>query len=492
MSQHVVDPNGNISPDGGAPLRVPEAALTNMTNSLGTYALKLTIPLRFIDVDNAPIHLCPGTQHDAITRTWKLKQPGTFALSGEDIGLGMEHLKKHCKTVVVGVGSVGSAFVYDSRLTHWGGENKKNYTRAVLDIGYVSSWTPLQNSNRPLSPEGKEQAQRFNALPISIINNNNDDDDNSSNNNINNVRLSDCTNASIHTLYISARDRRRGKTPSQQLQQQHQQALQLLQVCGFVKIRGAFQRKHIQHIKRSALSLIQQQPASPLLNRLRGSGRTELGLPYRPPFNKRKFINNSLLMPIIRNYLGYDIRGNTTSYNRAQLQGVQLDIVAMLITSGGAVEQTAHTDTPNMLYMNNNNINNLKRAAGRQFHRIHTDLSNGRTTYALNVQVAAVVVTGRNGCLHLCAGSHTAASRSGGGAEVEWAEQHCRIVLGTQPVGGVTIYDSRLIHWGGENEMERQRVVLSLSYSHGWWFDDKRPLTREGYEHAKKFATLDL
>ena len=61
---------------------------------------------------------------------------------------------------------------------------------------------------------------------------------------------------------------------------------------------------------------------------------------------------------------------------------------------------------------------------------------------------------------------------------------------GTNNVGDVLIYDSRILHWGGANTMKEKndfRDVVSLSFVHPWWVDRSRPLTKEGKVEAAKW-----
>lgn len=61
---------------------------------------------------------------------------------------------------------------------------------------------------------------------------------------------------------------------------------------------------------------------------------------------------------------------------------------------------------------------------------------------------------------------------------------------GTNNVGDVLVYDSRLLHWGGANVLRGRsdfRDVVSLSFVHPWWDDKLRPLTAEGRIEASKW-----
>jgi len=111
-------------------------------------------------------------------------------------------------------------------------------------------------------------------------------------------------------------------------------------------------------------------------------------------------------------------------------------------------------------------------------------LLDGSLTHALNVQIPlGQDVTMENGATALCPTSHVDEVTLSHRTFTDYANSPLctgnNRVYGTNNVGDILIYDSRLVHWGSENPSKKTRTILAYSYSHDWWEDHQRPYTPE-------------
>ena len=275
-----------------------------------------------------------------------------------------------------------------------------------------------------------------------------------------------------------------------------------------------------------------------------GVGRAMLDLPYREPFNRDDVVAAPSLMRLVRAWLGDAHLDGTLE---AASLGVAVEQAAYISVGSGTGRQQPHTDSahfdsipkveataagaallpdlPDLAPLPNDS------AVTDAFAALRPKLTSGEATYSLNVQLALVDVNGANGPTSLCPATHTelfcqqqlptvcvstdaparAQRQSASGVGGASAAAHssdalesvdeaiaryasssglCDEGLGgtrvhaTAKVGDALLYDSRLIHFGGENRALVDRDVLSFTYAHEWYTETARDLTPAAVEQA--------
>lgn len=295
-----------------------------------------------------------------------------------------------------------------------------------------------------------------------------------------------------------------------QLQDSLDEALLLLQTCGFVRVEGAFpqSRRALRRQKSGALDLARLTRAlekrwpdgtpplsgyGPLVNILRGDGRFELSFPFEPPFNETSLTSPSLLIDLVKAYLG-----NT---DQPPLNvPIRLDQAGCIVTQPHAELQEAHWDHPAV-----HDIHRSPEESERELiKQVPTpalrQILSGFRGYSIKITVPLVAVTPDLGPIHVCAGSHREELRAvdvvtrSDDALAGYLRQHCSTaLLGVGNLGDALLYDPRLLHWGGNNYAEERRPVVDLQYVQSWVPPEfsYRPLTDAGRQHAQHFRLIE-
>lgn len=295
-----------------------------------------------------------------------------------------------------------------------------------------------------------------------------------------------------------------------QLQDSLDEALLLLQTCGFVRVEGAFpqSRRFLRRQKSGALDLARltraldkrwpdgKPPLSgygPLVNILRGNGRFELSFPFEPPFNETSLVSPPLLIDLVKAYLG--------NADQPPLKvPIRLDQAGCIVTQPHAALQEAHWDHPA--------VHDIHRSAEESERELIKQVPtptlrqiiSGHRGYSIKMTVPLVPVTPDLGPIHVCAGSHReelrvldVVSRSDD-ALAGYLRRHCSTtLLGVGNVGDALLYDPRILHWGGNIDAEERRPVVDLQYVQSWVPPEfsYRPLTDAGRQQADHFRSIE-
>lgn len=258
-------------------------------------------------------------------------------------------------------------------------------------------------------------------------------------------------------------------------------ALDCMRRCGLVKLLGAIDYDALKSIRYAIREFLHETPElSPFLVDLRqsdgggsidfsqppwkdGSGRLELNLPFRSPFNSSTLMNSTLVMPVVSNFLG-----NASS-------GINFD-PSVIFTGPNTPAQQVHNDLPYTFMLQNEGVGMPPDVTNLTSWN---QLQRGTVTYGISVQMPFVDVTVMRGPTIFCPVSHIEkvykifADSNPFASVRSFAASHlCSVKLyGTNKAGDVLIYDQRIIHWGGDNNTSRTRDLLVLTYQHAWWFN---------------------
>jgi hypothetical protein len=318
---------------------------------------------------------------------------------------------------------------------------------------------------------------------------------------------------SVARAHATLQRRCAGATVSRaQLQESLEEGLLLLQLCGFVRVDGAFpqSRRALRSQKSSALDLTRLLRAverrwpdgkpplggySPLVNALRGEGRFELSFPFETPFNDTSLTSPALLIDLIRAYLG--------NADQPPLKvPMRLDQAGCVVTQPHAALQEAHWDHPAVHDIRRSPdeserelIKQLPTAALRQ-------ILSGHRGYSIKMTIPLVAVTHDLAPIHVCAGSHREELRvadvvvRSDDALAGYLRQHCSTpLLGVASIGDCFLYDPRVLHWGGNHDGYREvrRPVVDLQYVQDWVPTEfsYRPVTDAGRQQAERFRAIE-
>lgn len=296
-----------------------------------------------------------------------------------------------------------------------------------------------------------------------------------------------------------------------QLEKSLEDGLLLLQMCGFVRVDGAFpqSRRALRRQKTAgALDLSKLLRAvdrrwpdgkppltgyEKLVNILRGEGRFELSFPFEPPFNDTALTSPSVMTDLVKAYLN----NNAPAPHNVP---IRLDQVGCIVTMPNAGLQEAHWDHPA--------VHDIHRSAEESelLKQLPTgplkQILSGHSGYSIKMTVPLVDVSPDLAPIHVCAGSHReelrvtdVVAKSSDDALAGYLRRHCSTtLLGVGSFGDALLYDPRLLHWGGANTLGIRRPVVDLQYVQSWVPPEfsYRPLTEAGREQADHFRNIEL
>ena len=251
-------------------------------------------------------------------------------------------------------------------------------------------------------------------------------------------------------------------------------------------------------------------------------GRAMLDMPFAPPFNATAVTAPPLLMPIVSELLG---AATTSGASSATDLGIALEQAAHIMVGPRTGPQQVHTDASHFSVESHgramHDVPALVSAASASdgsfraaFEAAAPQMASGKLTYALNVQMPLQDVEMEDGPTALCPATHSESFCKGflGGlclprqpgqpepSALDTMAAYARSGLcapgatrvhGTNRLGDVLLYDSRLIHWGTANARKpgAPRHVISFTYAHGWYTEAGRDLSPLAVEEAAEWRT---
>jgi ectoine hydroxylase-related dioxygenase (phytanoyl-CoA dioxygenase family) len=213
-------------------------------------------------------------------------------------------------------------------------------------------------------------------------------------------------------------------------------AKHLFEVHGFLKIENLFSRAFIQLLASNLLSQLNYNEEEMVL----GNGamvshrRYIVPVPFKEPFNHPEFYANSILLSLMKEFLGSHFI---------------LSTIGSVVSLPGAIDQHIHADYYPLFEEN-------------------TALAGMHPPFAITVGVPLVDIDPLNGPTKIWSGSHRIYPID---QKMDSYTKH--LLFGS--MGSCYFWDYRTFHAGGSNHSDQLRPLLYLGYTRRWFRDSLNP-----------------
>jgi len=213
-------------------------------------------------------------------------------------------------------------------------------------------------------------------------------------------------------------------------------AKHLFEVHGFLKIENLFPRELIQSLALNLLGELDYDEEEMTLNNgaMVSHRRYIVPIPFRAPFNHPEIYGNSILLSLMREFLGPHFI---------------LSTIGSVVSLPGSTDQHIHADYYPLFEEN------------PTFTGIHPP-------FAITLGIPLVDIDLLNGPTKIWSGSHRTYPID---QKMNSYSMHLLFV----PLGSCYFWDYRTFHAGGSNHSDQLRPLLYLGYTRRWFRDSLNP-----------------